>query len=48
MSSPVLPEKIGKNNMNIFIVSVMPCTDKKFEVPVKNSAATGSAMSISR
>ena len=28
----MLPEKIGKDNKDIFIVSVMPCTAKKFEV----------------
>ena len=28
----ILPEKIGKDNKDIFVVSVMPCTAKKFEV----------------
>ena len=28
----MLPEKIGKDNKDIFVVSVMPCTAKKFEV----------------
>ena len=28
----MLPEKIGKENKDIFVVSIMPCTAKKFEV----------------
>ena len=28
----ILPEKVGKDNKDIFVVSVMPCTAKKFEV----------------